>query len=166
MIASLIKENFVTFKQAVKLKELGFDEGCFSIYGYNNSGEFNFSTDRLWLFNEISEYENNNIHPEDLKNSCIEDNAASAPLCQQVFKWFRKKYELLGYAHVSNFNSPTKIRWDYTIKNFGNKNFQEKIEDSYELSLYDTFEEAQIACIDEIIEILDNTIKYEKIRNK
>ena len=62
------KNQFVPYELAVKLKELGFDEGCFGTY----SGEV------LEIGSDI---------PND-------DYFTRAPLWQQAFDWFREKYKI------------------------------------------------------------------------
>lgn len=71
-----MKEQFVTFEIAKKLKELGFDELCF---GYYKNGEFNFAqtlndkqTARIGVFQVSSDLG---------ENDCI------APLWQQAIEW-------------------------------------------------------------------------------
>ena len=63
-----MESNFVTYEQALALKELGFDEPCFGVF---INGNFNliFSQHQL-------------------------DGISLAPLKSQVFKFFREKYEL------------------------------------------------------------------------
>ena len=72
-----MKKEFVPYELAVKLKELGFNEPCLAYYevdeGYNIGYTFCYS-DR-------------ESQPE---------IGYSAPLYQQVFRWFREKY---NYNH-------------------------------------------------------------------
>ncbi len=68
----MIKE-FVPYEQALALKELGFDEECFSFY---NTNEMLISTEFLW------------------KNSYSNGADIVAPLYQQAFRWLKEKYNL------------------------------------------------------------------------
>jgi hypothetical protein len=61
-----MEKEFVTYEQALALKELGFDEKCIATHGY------------------IDLYINE------------EDGHLPAPLKQQVFRWFREKYGWIG----------------------------------------------------------------------
>jgi hypothetical protein len=67
-----MEKEFVTYEQALALKELGFDEECFNYYGYD------FQNDRLLI-----SYQQDNL-------------SIPAPLKQQVFRWFREKYGWIG----------------------------------------------------------------------
>jgi hypothetical protein len=67
-----MNKEFIPYEQALKLKELGFDEPCLVFYTYE--GKFS---------NELSfnEYKNTGLK-------------TSAPLYQQAFRWFRDKHGL------------------------------------------------------------------------
>lgn len=61
-----IEKQFIPYEQALKLKELGFNEECFGYYNMiNHSGEFKFDI-RIW------------------ENS---DDYIEAPLWQQAIDW-------------------------------------------------------------------------------
>ena len=70
-----MNKEFVTYKQALTLKELGFDEMCFAWYNYG----------------ELLEFGNDHI----LDMYAGEDKKPVAPLKQQVFRWFREKHGLV-----------------------------------------------------------------------
>jgi hypothetical protein len=105
-----MKKEFVTYEQALALKELGFDEPCLVFY----NGKFLDSTD----------YNFDDGTSKDI-GLCIK-----VPLKQQVFRWFRDKYDLfISITHYGN---------GYSIN---------------DLRRFDTYEEAENACIDKLIEI-------------
>jgi hypothetical protein len=116
-----MNKEFVSYKQALALKELGFDEECFAFY----NGKFLDSTD----------YNFDDGTSKDI-GLCIK-----APLKQQVFRWFREKYELIASIRHNKFPdmSGKQYYFEYEYKN------------SYER--YITYEEAENACIDKLIEI-------------
>ena len=78
-----MKEQFVTYEIALKLKELGFNEECFAIYinlvlkpviQKPISGEFNYKF-------------------KSVRNSVIVNSEnCSAPLWQQTIDWLRKEH--------------------------------------------------------------------------
>jgi hypothetical protein len=91
-----MEKEFIPYEQAVALKELGFDEYCFGLYGKSEGT----------LFKVISE-----------KFDDVDDlHFIKAPLWQQVFRWFRekcgfdltiqhnKKYIAIVYSSVKNFS--------------------------------------------------------------
>ena len=75
-----MKEQFVTYEIALKLKELDFDEECFS--AYTESGNLM----------DIGDYSNDDKIGELDGHSyyifCL------APLYQQVIDWFREKHKI------------------------------------------------------------------------
>ena len=90
---SEIKEQFVTYEIALKLKELGFDERCL--------GYFDIQSKELWL-NDLGK---NIINlPEIL---------LPAPLWQQAIDWFREKFHF--HILIENVNVPEPKRWVYEI---------------------------------------------------
>ena len=83
----------------------------------------------------VDEYANNTGH-WDL-------NCAAAPLYQQAFRWFREKHQLDHFVqhHIDGtnqtyFSMARKSTWDVTT--------------------HDTYEEAEIACLKKLIEIVKN----------
>lgn len=108
-----MKKEFVSYEQAVALKELGFDEKCLGWYS---------------SFDKLLEIGN-------LRHSFY----TLAPLKQQVFRWFREKYEIHGFIiHYSR----VMFRWCID----SGDDFAESIK-------LDTYEKAENACIDELIEL-------------
>jgi hypothetical protein len=112
-----MENEFVTYEQALALKELGFDEYCVGFF-----------------------YKPNLIWYEEINQSNLIDGEVVAPLKQQVFRWFRAKYEwYLDLGHSE------RVDFYYAIL----KN-SEPIEWRND---YSTYEEAENACIDKLIEI-------------
>jgi len=69
-----MKNEFIPYEQALALKELGFDEQCFSFY--NANGEL-YESEGYYRYSD-------NVHKDEV----------IAPLYQQAFRWFREKYGL------------------------------------------------------------------------
>lgn len=114
-----MEKEFVTYEQALALKELGFDDECCGYYSDNI----------LYIY----EIEN--------KNLC--NGAIVCALKQQVFRWFREKYDL---HHV--------IIWDSETNNFDAGLFGELVIPFLEEdTIFTTYEEAENACIDKLIQI-------------
>ena len=123
-----MKEHFVTYNQALALKELGFNESCFAKYTSN----------RLLLSINWS-----NVWCENINESEI-----YAPLKQQVFKWF------WVYFHLSHNIFDWLDDFEITITEWA------LCEDRivYEYPRFDTYEQAESACIDKLIEIIKEEI--------
>lgn len=109
-----MEKEFVTYEQALALKKLGFDEECFKWYHNPDL----LTDDEVFLI-----YNNDN------------ELFAFAPLKQQVFRWFREKYD----AHIH----PRRIIPNVYIAEYG----------LWASKVFDTYEEAESACIDKLIEI-------------
>jgi len=111
-----MKKEFVSYDQALALKELGFEEECFKKY----------IAGCLW---------SNPITPEVYENIHSNSSDCLAPLYQQVFRWFRDKHKLVFFVNMVSINI-----FYYVI-------------DIYPSDIYKTYEEAENACIDKLIEI-------------
>jgi hypothetical protein len=119
-----MKREFIPYEQALELKELGFEEPCFGAY-VNNV-----------LY--IPETERPSIQSYSRTN-------ALAPLYQQAFRWFRKKHELSSWIYNSDA-SKSFYRYFYTIL------FNDRFVKAHESA--DTYEEAELACLRKLIEIV------------
>ena len=117
-MAKNLEKEFVTYEQALALQELGFDEECFATW----NGE------TLDMSLQI---------PSD-------DYFTQAPLKQQVFRWFRKKYDLHSYIFSW---SKREIGWGYDIPN--DLSTVRQTNDN----TFNTYEEAENACIDKLFEL-------------
>ena len=132
-----MKNEFISYEQAVALKELGFDEPCF--------GNYEDGKDSFYLFEQNFKENTNSYYDEEV----------SAPLKQQVFKWFRENHQLNSWVYNSDLN-----KYFFTILQNGrivkaNKSFL-------------TYEEAELACLNKLIEIVknDNTSKQKIYDNQ
>ena len=118
---SEIKEQFVTYEIALKLKELGFDEPCFGYY----------TPMKYWMistnpkYNSEPHYIGPNWCTEDMKmrfmfvtntfgdrDSVVKNSEFTkaihnvvVPLWQQVIDWIYNNYKILIYPHIT----PDKI---------------------------------------------------------
>ena len=101
-----MEREFVSYEQAVALKELGFTEKCFA----------------------------------------FTPGIITPPLKQQVFRWFREKYNYI--PHIYKYQDLNKYDFDL----YGGLL---DLYDEYSLGddVFDTYEEAEDACIDKLIEL-------------
>jgi len=95
-----MEKEFVSYEQAVALKELGFDEEVFQRFTLPDMDDF-----------------------------------CKHPLKQQVFRWFREKYD----AHMH----PSRLMRNIYVVRYGD----------WDSEAFKTYEEAENACIDKLIEI-------------
>ena len=119
-----MEKEFVTYEQALALKDLGFDEPCLASYETAFGRDIDFELG--YIINGPKNY-------------------VLSPLKQQVFRWFREKYKLLGY--IDSSTEPYGIEYSYNINILkeGNSWFQLYIE---------TYEDAENQCIDRLIELV------------
>jgi hypothetical protein len=115
-----MENEFISYQQALELKELGFDEPCLGIH-YNEGLNPSFMV--------ASQYG---------EHGATANGGILAPLYQQAFRWFRKKYEL--YSFVFKFD-----------EGFGYETYKEGVTQTNES--FETYEEAELACLIKLIEI-------------
>ena len=145
-----MEKEFVPYELALKLKQLGFDEPCFA--GYRDSEWIGTDGPNSRYFH--SQLFSNHQFDEDQKECC------SAPLFQQAFRWFREKYNLR--QNIMDFiDNEAGNEWDYEVAAIGTElNEYGHYIPLIEYSTYDqnrkfkTYEEAELACLDKMIEIV------------
>ena len=123
-----MEKEFIPYEQALSLKELGFDEPCFSYY-YNRELSFGARTS----YGEVVE----------------------APTFSQAFRWFREKYRLIiQYIpyELENLDNYLELHHKFKISEYdgyrgGRRNTVETI-------LTEDYEEAELECLKELIEIV------------
>ena len=135
-----MEKEFCNYNQALALKELHFDEP--TIYyttQSNNSYIYNFEE-----------------HPDDFIRNIGDKTLIAAPLKQQVFRWFREKYNLRGFIGFR----PNVKKFDYHIYDMSLSGMeyvkQRTMEEYNKDPLVGTYEEAEDACIDKLIEIIES----------
>lgn len=134
----MLDKLFVPYKQALKLKELGFDEECIAFYcNVYKDTKFNYPY-------------------KGCVNSSLQEFEVTAPLYQQAFDWFREKYNLWVEIKVEDMVKLGNHRFYFSIfgirSGFNNNTYISCINNSNE-SYYKSYEEAQLACLNKLIEI-------------
>ena len=127
-----MNKEFVPYEESLALKELGFDEPCFGYY----------TGDKMHLV----------IRPLMLRANELESYVVTAPTFSQAFRFFREKYDL--HRHICYFEDTTVWHGDiYNIKTGGLMNYP------MELTNYNTYEEAEVACLIKLIELVKENEK-------
>ena len=121
-----MKKEFVNYNQALKLKAIGFDEPCFGFY----------LEDGTWT--PASYSREGTVYPS---NTDLLPEWCAAPLYQQVFRWFREEYGMIFTLIASTYYYPSVS----FINTDGNSEI--------ELGEFETYEEAELACLDKLIEM-------------
>lgn len=119
------KKEFVSYEEALELKQLGFDEPCFGYYFHNNINVVEFNPNGI-------PFKHNN------SNSRI-----SAPTYSQAFRWFRKK----GYRFSVIMDSPLAEEESHYIEIWFEKQFLH--ESHY---IYKTYEDGELGLLKKLIQ--------------
>ena len=115
-----MEKEFVSYEIALELKQLGFDESCIGKFYYNQ-----LEIGGIWTNNDFKE---------------DPDIFISAPLYQQVFRWFREKYGV--HASPEKFDEKTWwVEWGY-----------------WNSSICETYEEAEHEWLLKLIETVKESI--------
>lgn len=130
-----MEKEFVPYEQALKLKELGFDEPCLgSYYSYLEEnfkeGKFDY---RGELNIEYSIYSENTYY-------------ILAPTFSQAFRFFREEYNLICRVDVTSYGctlDKQEFYCEITSKN-GTASYE----------IWNTYEKAELDCLVKLIEIV------------
>jgi arylsulfatase A-like enzyme len=143
-----MNKEFVPYTLALKLKELGFDEGCLAKWMLDTVGDtiphfrYNYESEGVWFKHNSKDVSNLNGTKHGIKHFLW-----SAPLWQQAFEWMREKHELVvDWNHSQYDNAGSYI--GVSIKNI---HLEETI-----VGVYKSYEEAQEACLTKLLEIVEN----------
>jgi hypothetical protein len=124
-----MEKEFIPYEQALALKELGFDEPCFGYY----------TGDKMHLV----------IRPLMLRANELESYVVTAPLFQQAFGWLLKEHNL--YAIII----PTiTMHWTFKTMTVIEGMVEAPPYKHVDAHDYATQEEAELACLKKLIEIV------------
>ena len=141
-----MENEFVSYEIALALKELGFDEPCFTYY-YN-------------ITNNIRTGLSINIHNAWTYAGTQKLGITLAPTFSQAFKFFREKYSI-RHSIMDFIDDEIGIEWDYEIATIGtdldeNGHYEALIGYSIddENRKFNTYEEAQLDCLRKLIKLV------------
>jgi hypothetical protein len=126
-------KDFIQYTEALELKQLGFDEDCFTFY------QVEYHENSPIMVDDNDQYRITGFRT--CKNSEISSHYTSCPTYSQAFRWFRdngKVVEIFSQLLPSN-----KYKWGFKIQGV------EGITDGFF-----TYEEAELACLKKLIEIV------------
>jgi hypothetical protein len=127
-----MNKEFIPYEQALALKELMISVECMAYY---NNGILKIHQDGF-----------RNCKNIDFIAVFNDEKLCAAPLYQQAFRWFREKHNLhIGVCHAVNG------KFDCWTNN-GN------LLDEGKYTEFNTYEEAEQACLKKLIEIVKNKI--------
>jgi hypothetical protein len=143
----MIKE-FIPYEQALDLKELAFDEPCFTSY---NGRFLDF---KIW--------NDDGCEASQINVNMNVGQCPNAPTFSQAFRWFREKHDL-DYALLPESSSGYRLL-DRTFniviyKYYMNMNVQsEIIKINGEIVKYVNKDNAELECLKKLIEIVKEKI--------
>jgi hypothetical protein len=123
-------KDFIPYQEALELEKLGFDEYCMECCYYE------------WKDRGVTHIL---LHTPDSYDS---HEGVKAPTYSQAFRWFRDKYDLYCYVEPYKDN-----QFDYVVVSdlFG--------QEDCDGELLNTYEEAELACLREMIKIVKENQK-------
>ena len=143
-----MEREFVNYNQALKLKELGFDEPCFGFY------QLEYGEIRPIMVDDDEQYRLTGYRT--CKNSEIPKHYTSAPTFSQVFRWFRENHNLRGFIGFR----PNIKQFDCHVydMSLSGKEYTEQrtMEEFNKDPKVGTYEEEELACLEKLIEIVEN----------
>ncbi len=136
-----MNKEFVTYKQALALKELGFDEPCFANYTViPEDGIDWFTIPEQGITDKTNFGSSKNYNSKSFE----EEGIISAPTFSQAFRWFREKgYHSAILPKITPSNTIVYYIYEGKPKKDWNNCFK-------------TYEEAESACLDKLIKIIKN----------
>jgi hypothetical protein len=145
-----MEKEFVSYEQALALRELGFDEPCFGRYIYDGRG-------KEWFLVQTQQTKSASVIFEGARS--VDGISVVAPLYQQAFRWFREKYELSCSIELTD--NSRYYYYDFTISDSKNRDYNdEDCFDSckriYDDGKFGKYEEAELECLKKLIEIVKN----------
>jgi hypothetical protein len=124
-----MEKEFVSYEMGLALKELRFNEPCFTYY-YNDSG-------KLRTLISVDIYNGWTYFPN-------KKSITLAPTLSQAFRFFREKYRLEGAIYRLNF------KWASQVFNIETSTYCFKHE------LFETYEDAEINSLQKMIKMVKN----------
>jgi len=122
-----MENEFIPYTEALKLKELGFDEPCMAFYELNN---------REVMVVGVNQRYND--------PSLLTITDFCAPLYQQAFRWFKEKYRLDGKPEYFLNDWYCFIINDMKEEDTSRRLFTE----------FPSYEQAELECLKKLIEIV------------
>lgn len=139
-----MEKEFCIYSQALRLKALGFDEPCFANYTVIPEDEIDwFTIPGQGITDKTSFGSSKNYNSKSFE----EEGTISAPTFSQAFRWFRDEYGLSCYIKEKYENK----KFFYSISEKGIVINGTQVHD-----ILTTYEEAELACLDKILEIVES----------
>lgn len=131
---------FVPYAEALELKQLGFDEPCFGLF----KGDKTLLEKVTWMPNQTE--------CETYFGGFL------APIYQQAFRWFREKHNWQNSIDPTADQHNHQLGYNYWIWNYKTGEEHHTMPKNRPTGdwEYETYEEAELACVKKLIEIVKN----------
>ena len=145
--------KYVTLRQALALRALGFRETCML-------SAYKFGDMKKWQLDKVGKYV--------ATNSKHHTNFVAIPTCDQTIDWIRRKYSIHIVNRIIPFVDPTKqgkILYSYCVKKTNMRdgwNFREMLGSRSSHDIY----AAKRMCISIALRSISSKAKIIKIRKK
>jgi hypothetical protein len=136
-----MEKEFVPYELALRMKQLGFDEPCFGFY------------------DDIDDHHPLSFIRIEGLSEKLKSSITLAPTWQQTFRWFRDEYKLFHEVFIdceprADVPLEEDLMFSFTIHCVREDKF---IVGSR--NIYKTQEEAELACLEKLIEIVEQKQK-------
>jgi len=133
-----MNKECIPYQQALELKELGFNLECGYLYNTTDDNHLPFPCDEPGMCKDWNTLYTHNTNKHLL----------SAPLYQQVFRWFREEHDLRVRSYVFKNDSDVITECFEIFKCY--REFNETIWRGF----HSTYEKAELASISKLIELI------------
>ena len=138
-----MKKEFVPFEIAKKLRAIGFDESCCAFY------EEERVVNKPEMVDDRDQYRVTGWRT--CKNSEVPEHYFAAATFSQAFRWFREKHNI--YAIII----PTiTMHWTFKTMTVVEDMVEVPPYNHVDANDYNTHQEAELACLEKLIEIVEN----------
>lgn len=152
-----MEKEFIPYELAVALKELNFDEPCLIDY-YIEKGEMYIEHTEDGITNTKLDKSTNELNEEQRENGeFLFEYSYAAATWHQAFKWIRDNYCLVCIIFNSDGDiEHDNLRYNWEIRVVTRSFKDMKNEKNARVGDYDykTYEEAEIECLKQMIEII------------
>ena len=139
-----MEKEFVPYELALRMKTLGFNENCFRV-GNPNGVIF-------WRFMDVAGVEGVGID-DILLEKFDKLWWVEIPTYSQAFRWFREKHNIDGLLHKTAEGSYYFWITECEYENYNHYKYYNQ------MVYFNTYEEAELACLQKLIEIIESKNK-------
>ena len=150
----IMEKEFIPYEHALALKELGFDEPCLNRF-YTKPQSKMFGVDEKSRHYPIKNT-SKKLYTMGEHFVLNDSNVILAPLYQQAFRWFREKCSIQATIEPTKDQYRFELGFNYWIWNTKTAEewFTEPRDRPAGDYVFDTYEEAELACLEKLIEIV------------